>query len=775
MIKRLCATVFLSLALTLGASAQAATPSPTEAIAKAVQWEIAAKEVPSIAVALVDRTGLVWTQAFGTADAAHKQPADAGTVYRAGSVSKLFTDMAIMRLVEQGKLDLDKPVVDYLPSFRPHSPFGAPITLRQLMTHRSGLVREPPRGHYFDTDAKGQADAVLSLNDTTLVAAPGTVTKYSNAGIAVVGEVLARVAGKPYEQAVRDLVLAPLGMTASSMTLPPVQSRLAYSEMASFDGPRFAAPAFDLGTPAAGNLYTTTGDMARFATVMLNRGGTLLRPASVDEMWRVQYPASSTGRNFGLGFIVSDLNGQRMVGHSGAVYGFSTEMRILPEAGIAAIVFSTVDSGDSAGKLVRYALQAWLATQAGTPAPAYATSDPVTGDEAKRLSGRYSDGTASVNARIYAGQLAVDGPEIAGMVRKAGANYLIEDAQLIDDKLAFAPDASWLELDGVRYLRSLQAEPPQPAADFAALIGEYGWRHNILRIYERDGKPWVRIEWVDYKPLLRIDADTYAFPKDSGLYPLEALKFERDAGGKVLALTLSGIRWPRRDFGAEAQAQVREKLSGDVSTLRTAAKAATPPVEAAKPRQSDLVALTSLDPTIKLDIRYAGSNNFMGVPLYESSAAFMQRPAAAAVARASAALRAKGYGLLIHDAYRPWFVTKIFWDATPPENHMFVADPSKGSRHNRGAAVDLTMYSLATGAPIESTGRYDEFADRSYTNYVGGTDHQRWVRDLLRTAMEAESFSAYPEEWWHFDFANWGDYPIGDASFEQLQVSRPKR
>jgi CubicO group peptidase (beta-lactamase class C family)/D-alanyl-D-alanine dipeptidase len=756
------------------ASAVQAAPPPTDAIAHAAQWEMTAKKVPSIAIALVDRNGIVWSQAWGYADADHKKPADASTIYRAGSVSKLFTDAAIMRLVEAGKLDLDAPVTLYLPSFRPHNPFGTDITLRELMTHRSGLVREPPRGHYFDTDAKGQADTVLSLNDTTLVAKPGTLTKYSNAGLAVVGEVLATVTGKPYEQAVHDLVLGPLGMSASSMSLAPVKERLAYSEMASFDGPRFAAPPFDLGTPAAGNLYTTTGDLGRFGTLMLNHGQGLLKPATVEEMWRVQYPSNNGPRNFGLGFIVTDLDGQRMVGHSGAVYGFSTELRLLPEAGIGAVVFSTVDSGVSAGKLVRYALQAWRAAQAGQPVPAYAESAPVAGDEAKRLTGRYSDGHASVSTRIYGGQLALDAPETAGMIRKLGNAYLIDDAQAYDDKLAFAPDGSWLELDGKRYVRSVWAEPPEPGADFAALIGEYGWPHNVLRIYERDGQPYVRIEWVDYRPLRRIDADDYAFPTDRGLYPLEALHFERGADGQPTAAILNGIRWPRRDFGAEAQAVVRQGINGDVTALRTAALAASPPAEAPKPRKSDLVALTALDPSIKLEIRYASDTNFMGVPVYQSAAAFMQRPAAEAVAQVSQALHAQGYGLLIHDAYRPWFVTKMFWDATPPDHHQFVADPSQGSRHNRGAAVDLTLYSLATGKAVVTTGRYDEFSDRSYSNYVGGTDHQRWLREKLRAAMESHGFAVYPEEWWHFDFGPWADYPIGNASFEQLKTGARK-
>ncbi len=155
--------------------------------------------------------------------------------------------------------------------------------------------------------------------------------------------------------------------------------------------------------------------------------------------------------------------------------------------------------------------------------------------------------------------------------------------------------------------------------------------------------------------------------------------------------------------------------------------------------------------------------------MYSSARAFMERPAALAVARAHRALAAYGYGLLIHDAYRPWYVTKMFWDATPPSQHEFVADPAAGSRHNRGAAVDLTLYSRETGAPIRMTGGYDEFSHRSYADYPGGTALERWHRDLLRRVMEAQGFAVNPSEWWHFDFLGWHDYPIVNIPFERLR------
>jgi serine beta-lactamase-like protein LACTB len=157
---------------------------------------------------------------------------------------------------------------------------------------------------------------------------------------------------------------------------------------------------------------------------------------------------------------------------------------------------------------------------------------------------------------------------------------------------------------------------------------------------------------------------------------------------------------------------------------------------------------------------------------YASARAFLQRPAAEALARAGRRLREQGYGLLVFDGYRPWYVTKVFWDATPQESRWLVADPTRGSRHNRGSAVDLTLYSLATGKTVTMPGTYDEASSRSMPDYPGGTALQRWHRALLRDAMEAEGFSINSEEWWHFDYRDWRAYPILNKSFEDLTQSR---
>jgi D-alanyl-D-alanine dipeptidase len=197
--------------------------------------------------------------------------------------------------------------------------------------------------------------------------------------------------------------------------------------------------------------------------------------------------------------------------------------------------------------------------------------------------------------------------------------------------------------------------------------------------------------------------------------------------------------------------------------------AARPPHESGNFHQTDLVELIKLDSTIKLDIRYATSNNLVGKPVYTEARAFMQRPAAMALVKANTELRKQGYGLLIFDGYRPWSVTKLFWDITSEENKKFVADPKKGSKHNRGCAVDLSMYDLTNGKEVEMTGVYDEMSERSYPNYTGGTAEQRKMRELLRSAMEANGFKVYDYEWWHFDYNDWPSYRITNVPFDEIK------
>ncbi|MEO8680969.1 MAG: M15 family metallopeptidase [Vicinamibacterales bacterium] len=300
-------------------------------------------------------------------------------------------------------------------------------------------------------------------------------------------------------------------------------------------------------------------------------------------------------------------------------------------------------------------------------------------------------------------------------------------------------------------------KPAPPSATWLPLIGEYGPEQAPLYVYEREGHLWAV---VGRGQASRLDEAALAST------------FTRDARGQVTRATISGVVYPRRQVGpAAGTGQLRVEPLRPVAQVLKESMSAAPPKEAGEFREADLVELVKLDPTIKLEIRYATTNNFLGSKFYAEARAFLQRPAAEAVVRANQVLKKAGYGLLIHDGYRPWYVTKTFWDATPLEKKWLVADPSSGSRHNRGCAVDLTLYDLKTGLVIEMPSTYDESTPRAYAFYPGGTDLQHWHRDLLRRVMEAEGFTVNPNEWWHFDYKDWKSYRIGNVAFDKIKPS----
>jgi zinc D-Ala-D-Ala dipeptidase len=311
---------------------------------------------------------------------------------------------------------------------------------------------------------------------------------------------------------------------------------------------------------------------------------------------------------------------------------------------------------------------------------------------------------------------------------------------------------------------------PKPAdvfLEWKQLVGIYSdedSKHSFV-LLEQGGKLFWRDDQGKSQDIALMGG--VIFPPSEGKTSI-GHSIERNEVGNAIAFCYLNFCYVRTDAGADPSHAYHIIPSRPVETLRREALAASPPIEKGPFRKPELVELTTLNPAIHLDIRYATRNDFLGTPVYTQARAFLQRPAAEALIRALHKLQPLGYGLLIHDAYRPWYVTKIFWDATPPEGKIFVADPKEGSRHNRGCAVDLTLHDLATGKPIEMPGTYDEMSQRSFPDYPGGTSLQRWHRDLLRRAMESEGFTVYEHEWWHFDYKDWREYPILNIKFEDL-------
>ena len=738
MMKRNLLLSLLLCAGTLHASTEPRYAPVEQMLEKFIEHEMADKDLPALSIALVDDQQIVWSKGFGFATTKTKVPATADTVYRAGSVSQLFTDIAIMQLVEQGKLDLNAPVTRYLPDFHPDNPFDRPITLRQLMSQRAGLVREPPVGNYFDSSEPSLAQTVASLNKTRLVYAPGSRTKYSNAAMATAGYVLERTQHQPFAQYVQHAVLDPLGLTHSSFERAP---DVATSNMWTIDGRAFEAPTFQPGIAPAVGLYTTVGDLGRFLSALF--AGHVLKASALGQIWRPRF--------------------------EGSIYGFATALETLPDDKIGVVVITTKDAANAVtGRIADLALKAMLAARQQRPLPEPEVTSPVNPQVARRIAGRYVRGDHGFDLIESGGKLsllAIGGGRPAN-VRSLGDALIVDDPLSYGKKIIVRGDA--MVIGGETLEKVSSGKPHAPPAPWTALIGEYGPDYNILYLLEKDKKLVALTNWFEFDPLEQVSANVFKFPRRS-LYDGERLIFTRDAAGRATQVKAANVLLQRRQVGPEEGAsQLRITPVRPMAELLREATAAEPPKEAGEFRTPDLVELTALDPSIKLEIRYATTNNFLGTVFYSQARAFLQRPAAEAMVRAHRKLKKLGYGLLIHDAYRPWYVTKMFWDATPDDKKLFVANPSEGSRHNRGCAVDLTLYDLRSGKPVQMVSTYDETTDRAAADYPGGTSLQRWYRRLLREAMESEGFTVYPAEWWHFDYRDWRSYPIMNVRFENL-------
>jgi D-alanyl-D-alanine dipeptidase len=171
-------------------------------------------------------------------------------------------------------------------------------------------------------------------------------------------------------------------------------------------------------------------------------------------------------------------------------------------------------------------------------------------------------------------------------------------------------------------------------------------------------------------------------------------------------------------------------------------------------------------PGIRLDIRYATTNNFMHRKMYAQAKAFARLPVVMALKEVEADLKKSGLGLKIYDAYRPYSVTVKFYEMAHDTN--FVADPHKGSKHNRGCAIDLTLIDLKTGKELDMPTGFDSFSKKAAANYPGLPRREYSNRELLKSVMQAHGFQVYRTEWWHYDFNGWTNYPLLDISFSEI-------
>lgn len=307
-------------------------------------------------------------------------------------------------------------------------------------------------------------------------------------------------------------------------------------------------------------------------------------------------------------------------------------------------------------------------------------------------------------------------------------------------------------------------EPKDCPKDLKYILGMYYGNGELFLLRENKGEVELvyRFGQKDYTfagsnvyPLVKEHFDSYTINESGPLNHLDAaVRIERSREGYGVSCSVGGNRYSRRFFAGENGKPFRFAVSGDWQELKNAASAAVMPANLGAGQQAQLVNLAQAVPGIKLDLRYADADNCFGNVLNDDARAFLDVEAAAALNTVQLNLAQYGYGLLVWEAYRPWSVSKLAYDALPLENKSMLPAPEVGFSHNTGRSVDVSLYSLATGEPVDMISDFDEPSIRQYASFAGGTELERYRRDLLRTQMQLAGFTASDMEWWHFDYGD---------------------
>lgn len=377
--------------------------------------EMSEFKLAGLSIALVDDQQVVWSQGFGWADAKARRPAAPDTLYRVGSISKLFTATAAMQLAEQGRLKLDTPVREVLPEFEPRSRFADSrrITPRQLLTHHSGLPRDIARGMWTALPARF-TEVTTELSRQDAVYPPDMVGSYSNLGFDVLGHAVERLSGRAFETHLQEAVFAPLGMKDSSFSAGvPAVARMARAHKG---GEPAQEPA--LRDMPAGGMNSSVLDLGRFLSMVFAQGraaggASVLRPQSVSEMLTVQNGGVSLDMGFanGLGWMLSTLGPRTIQGagpvahHSGATVNFRSQMYALPEHRLGVVVLTNDAAGQRAvDRVAVRALSLLLQARTGIRQPEPAKPEPASRpwplEDLKAYEGDYTTEFGHVRVRL---------------------------------------------------------------------------------------------------------------------------------------------------------------------------------------------------------------------------------------------------------------------------------------------------------------------------------------------------------------------------------------
>lgn len=307
-------------------------------------------------------------------------------------------------------------------------------------------------------------------------------------------------------------------------------------------------------------------------------------------------------------------------------------------------------------------------------------------------------------------------------------------------------------------------EPKDCPKDLKYILGMYYGNGEMFLLRENNGEVELvyRFGQNDYTfagsnvyPLYKEHFDSYTINESGPLNHLDAaVRIERSREGYGVSCSVGGNRYSRRFFAGENGRPFRFAPVSDWQALKTAANAAVMPAQLGAGQQAQLVDLAQAVPGLKFDLRYAQADNCFGQALTDDQRAFLDADAAQALAQAQQYLKPYGYGILVWEAYRPWSVSKLAYDALPTDKKSMLPAPEVGFSHNTGRSIDVSLYLLATGEDAGMISGFDEPSVRQYASFAGGTTLERYRRDLLRSAMQMAGFTESETEWWHFDYGD---------------------
>ncbi|KAK5584628.1 hypothetical protein RB653_006243 [Dictyostelium firmibasis] len=883
-----------------------------------IEFQIKDKSIPCISVSVIARDDSskkkechsLLKKIYHHQDTKSPIPTFDKTLFRVASVSKLFTYVAILQLVDRGLLSLEDPVTKYIPDFHPKNPQSftyssekefepdlyRKISVFNLIRHSSGLIREPIEGNYFNEIQSDLVTLVKSMNESSLVSEPWTEHKYSNAAVAVAGYIVEVVSGESFADFIEKNIFIPLGMLNSTF-----KNEYAYTEVKDENQLRTAtghmwrywdentkdlsvykeAPLTYFGMFPAACLATTVDDISKFLQFFLQDGKPLLKyetfvqfltqqplkspikpenieklefPYVYDEKAVAKTPTSIGTSSYGLGVDISNFFGYQVARHGGAVNGFATDFRVLPELGLGIFVCSTLDVCNAVSIQISEYISCQLAAnfvkethsivklnnsslattmesienrKSFLNSTLLATEIPDSlydhisgywylpregGEEEVFNDNDYVQILKSYNGTVYSKDVVLSKLALLPIDKKTGIQSIITADRMScnqvminipkgfnfnnSTKNEFANKESTLILKET-YIRDseeanhsliyckykplpLKSEitiQPPLTEEFKDLVGFYMARDHMAMIFEENGHLNFNIEWLfNYKmkflsAVQKGDVSiVYFLLSPTAMYNNEIIEFHMEKG-VPLFLSLSGIKFKFQSMSTSGKQQPGVYTKDVCSKALDQSFTIPFPFEDENARiNHNLVDLATISPTLKFDIKYATTDNFTGIQLYKQAKAFLNKDAAKCLLSAHNWLVENwNVGIIIFDSYRPWNITWTMAESVIPEfRGVYVATPKKGSIHNRGGALDISLYDLSNGKVIEMVGDFDELSIRSHRSYFGGTELQRWYRKLLTIALMNNNFKPYEQEWWHFDIIVDKPLPVLNVQFNEI-------